>query len=85
MEQAKLTIRLPRDIVEGAKVYAKKHKTSLTRLISAYLRQLDSQEDPLADAPAVRRMSGILPEEASVNDYHAYLEDKYGPQAASTD
>jgi hypothetical protein len=85
MEQTKLTIRLPRDLVEGAKLYAKKHQTSLTRLISAYLRQLDSQEDPLADAPAVRRMSGILPLDASVDDYHAYLEDKYGPQSKSTD
>ena len=55
MEQTKLTIRLPRALVEGAKLYAKKHQTSLTRLILAYLRQLDSQEDPLADAPAVRR------------------------------
>jgi hypothetical protein len=85
MEQTKLTIRLPRDLVEGAKLYARTHRTSLTRLIAAYLRQLGSQEDPLAHAPAVRRMSGILPSNASVDDYHAYLEDKYGQQAESTD
>ena len=45
MEQTKLTLRLPRDLVKGAKLYAKTHQASLTRLISAYLRQLDSQED----------------------------------------
>ena len=85
MEQTKLTIRLPRDVVEGAKLYARTHHTSLTRLIGAYLRQLGSQQDPLANAPAVRRMSGILPSNASADDYYAYLEEKYGQQAESTD
>jgi hypothetical protein len=85
MEQTKLTIRLPQDVVDGAKLYAKAHRTSLTRLILAYLRQLGSQQDPLASAPTVRRMSGILPSDASVDAYHAYLEGKYGPQAESAD
>jgi replication fork clamp-binding protein CrfC len=81
MEQTKLTIRLPRELVEGAKRYAKEHDTSLTRLVSAYLRQLSLQQDPLADAPIVRRLSGILDPDASVKDYYQYLEEKYGDQA----
>ena len=85
MEQTKLTIRLPRDLVEGAKLYAKKHQTSLTRLIAAYLRQLDTSKDPLAHAPIVRRLSGIVPSDVSVDDYHAYLEEKYGQRSESTD
>ncbi len=35
----------------------------------------------LADAPTVRRLSGILSQDASVEDYHKYLEEKYDDQA----
>jgi hypothetical protein len=81
MEKTKLTIRVSRDLVEGAKRYAKEHDTSLTRLVSAYLRQLTLAGDPLADAPIVRRLSGILSHDATVKDYYRYLEEKYGDQA----
>jgi hypothetical protein len=80
MEQAKLTIRLPRDLLEIAKRYAKEHNTTLTRLVSEYLRQLSTQDDPLADAPIVRRLSGTLSQDASAEDYYKYLEEKYGGQ-----
>lgn len=85
MEQTKLTVRLPRDLVEGAKRYAEDHDTTLTRLVSEYFRQLGTEGDPLGDAPIVRRLSGILPEEASVGDYYQYLEAKYGSQAQGPD
>ena len=51
MEKTKLTVRVPRDLLEEAKRYAKAHNTSLTRLVSAYLELLSSQDDPLVDAP----------------------------------
>jgi hypothetical protein len=78
MEQTKLTVRVPRALLEGAKQYAAENNTTLTRLVSEYLRQLGSQDDPLADAPTVRRLSGILSTEASVEEYNRYLEDKHG-------
>ena len=78
MEKTKLTIRLPSDLLEGAKRYAREHNTTLTRLVSAYLRQLSTDGDLLADAPIVRRLSGVLPPDASVQEYHAYLERKHG-------
>jgi hypothetical protein len=80
MEKVKLTIRLPRDLLEVAKRYAKEHNTTLTRLVSEYLRQLSAQDDLLADAPIVRRLSGTLSQDASVEDYYKYLEEKYGGQ-----
>jgi hypothetical protein len=80
MEQAKLTIRLPRDLLQVAKRYAKEHNTTLTRLVSEYLRQLSTQDDPLADAPIVRRLSGTLSQDASVEDYGQYREEKHGRQ-----
>ena len=78
MEKTKLTVRVPRDLLEGAKQYANEHDTTLTRLVSEFLYQLSIQDDPLADAPVVRRLSGSLSPDASIDDYHKYLEKKYG-------
>jgi hypothetical protein len=81
MEDTKLTVRVPRDLLEGAKRYAHENRTTLTRLISSYLHQLAAKSDPLADAPIVRRLSGTLSQETSVEDYRSYLERKYGGEA----
>ena len=78
MEKTKLTIRVPRDLLEGAKQYAHENNTTLTRLVSEYLRRLSTHDDFLIDAPTVRRLSGILPQDVSVEDYHKHLESKYG-------
>ena len=76
MEKRKLTVRVPTDVLEGAKQYARENRTSLTRLVSEYLRQLTAQDDPLAQAPIVRRLSGTLSQDVSVEDYRGYLEQK---------
>jgi hypothetical protein len=78
MERTKLTVRVPRDLLEGAKRYASEHETTLTRLVSEFLRQLSIQDDPLADAPVVQRLSGTLSPDAAIEDYHKHLEEKYG-------
>jgi hypothetical protein len=77
MDQTKLTVRVPRDLLENVKRYAAQNNTTLTNLIEAYLRRIPPQE-PLDDAPIVRRLSGILPENVTVQDYHVHLEEKYG-------
>jgi hypothetical protein len=81
MEKTKLTVRVPRDLLEGAKRYASEHDTTLTRLVSEFLRQLSSQGDPLTDAPIVRRLSGTLSQDVSIEDYRKHLEQKYGREA----
>jgi hypothetical protein len=81
MEKTKLTIRVPRDLIEGAKRYASQNDTTLTRLISEYLRQLTARSDPLTNAPIVQRLSGTLSPEVSADDYRQYLEKKYGHEA----
>jgi Family of unknown function (DUF6364) len=78
MKDARLTLRVPRNLLDDAKEYASEHGTSLTRLVSEYLRQLTAKREPLADAPIVRRLSGILSQEVSVEDHQRYLEEKYG-------
>ena len=81
MEKRKLTVRVPTDVLEGAKQYARENRTSLTRLVSEYLRQLTAQSDPLTDAPIVRRLAGTLSQDVSVEDCREYLEEKYGREA----
>jgi hypothetical protein len=78
MEKTKLTVRVPRMLLEGAKQYAAENNTTLTRLVSEFLRQLGSEDADLAGAPTVRRLTGTLSPEASVEDYHRYLEEKHG-------
>ena len=81
MEKTKLTIRVPRDLLEGAKRYASENNTTLTRLVSEYLRRLTIEKDPLSNAPIVQRLSGVLSQDISVEDYREYLELKYGREA----
>ena len=78
MKKTKLTVRVPGDFLESAKRYAGEHDTTLTRLVSEFLRQLSIQGDPLAGAPAVRRLSGALSPDASLQDYRQYMDEKYG-------
>ena len=84
MERTKLTIRVDRDLLEQAKRYARENDTSLTRLVSTYLGRIVSRNDSLTEAPTVRRLSGILPPEASADDYGEYLAEKYASQSQGT-
>jgi hypothetical protein len=81
MKDSRLTIRVPRSLLEEARQYADENRTTLTRLVSEYLRQLAGRRDPLVDAPTVRRLSGTLSQAISVEDYKMYLEEKYARDA----
>lgn len=77
MEETKLTIRVPKELVEKAKKYASKNHTTLTNLIEAYLQNLPAV-GYLDDAPIVKHLSGSLPQSVSIDDYHKHLNEKYG-------
>jgi hypothetical protein len=77
MEQTKLTVRVPRDLLENLKRYAAENNTTITDLIEAYLRRIPAQP-LLEDAPIVRRLSGTLPGNISIDDHRQHLDDKYG-------
>ncbi len=78
MQETKLTIRLPRELLENAKKYARQQNTTLTNLISEYLRRVPASMDVLQDAPIVRRLSGTLSKDVSITDYKKHLDAKYG-------
>ena len=78
MQETKLTIRLPRILLENVKLYARQHNTTLTNLISEYLRRIPAQEELLNQAPTVKRLTGTLSAELTTEDYKTHLEEKYG-------
>ena len=77
--ETKLTVRVPRHLLANAKRYAQAHQTTLTELISTYLQQIPSESEVLNHAPVVRRLTGLLSSDVSIEDYKKHLEDKYGP------
>ncbi|MCC6498798.1 MAG: hypothetical protein IT313_00880 [Anaerolineales bacterium] len=78
MQETKLTIRLPRKLLENAKRYARNQNTTLTQLISEYLDHIPKPLGALDNAPIVRRLSGTLSQDVSVEDYKRHLRKKYG-------
>lgn len=77
MQNTKLTVRVPSDLLENVKRYARQNNTTLTALIEAYLRRIPVEE-PFEDAPIVRRLSGTLSQNVTIEDYKEHLADKYG-------
>ena len=77
MQETKLTVRVPRDLLENIKRYAAQNNTTLTNLIEAYLRRIPAQQT-LENAPIVRRLTGTLSPAVTIHDYKKHLEEKYG-------
>jgi hypothetical protein len=78
VEETKLTVRLPRPLLENIKRYARQHNTTLTSLISEYLRRIPEQDELLDQAPTVKRLSGMLSSTRSPDEYRQHLGEKYG-------
>lgn len=84
MYGTKLTLKLNMDSIANAKVYAAKHKTSLSSLVENFFTTLTSSEDSTTSqftySPIVQELSGIIsaPEDFDYKeDYIKYIEDKY--------
>jgi hypothetical protein len=76
MQETKLTVRVPRELLENVKRYAAENNTTLTDLIEAYLRRIPAGQS-MENAPIVRRLSGTLTQDVMIQDYRKHLEDKY--------
>lgn len=75
----KLTLNVDKDIIEEAKIYAKKHKVSLSGLIENYLASLSKKTEEAEVSPLVQSLTGVM--EPVGNDYKKdyvdYLSKKY--------
>ncbi len=77
MRKTKLTVRIPQNVLDNFRRYAEEKNTTMTSLVEAYLRRIPHQEIP-KDAPIVRRLSGTLSKQLSVEDHKQHLVEKYG-------
>jgi hypothetical protein len=78
----KLTLKLDNQIIERAKIYARKKNTSLSKLIEAYLQFLTTtiKSDLNETTPLVKSLSGVLSTSKVVetkDSYKKYIGKKY--------
>ncbi|PKN99500.1 MAG: hypothetical protein CVU43_15140 [Chloroflexi bacterium HGW-Chloroflexi-5] len=76
MQKTKLTVRVDQDILNNLKQYAASNRTTLTDLIDAYLRHIPDQ-NPGKHTTIVSKLSGILSQDVTIEDYKQQLEEKY--------
>lgn len=80
--ETKLTLRLNENVIKRAKVYARKHKISLSKMIESYLDSVTKQKDEKNTiiTPLVESLSGVinLPDDFDYKkEYRDHLSDKH--------
>lgn len=79
--ETKLIIRLNDSVIERAKIYARNHKISLSKIIESYLDSVTRQKsDEIDITPLVESLSGVidLPDDYNYkSEYSDYLTEKY--------
>lgn len=77
----KLTLKLDKEIIDRAKLYAESKKISLSKLIESYLHLLTKENSTKEEiSPLVESLSGVisLPQQYDdKDDYADYLTQKY--------
>jgi len=77
----KLTLSLDKDVIERAKIYAKKNNISLSKLIENYLQAIsENSTKNIEITPLVKSLSGVivLPNDVNIRDeYTNHLIKKY--------
>lgn len=81
--ETKLTLRLNDSVIERAKLYARSHKISLSKMIESYLDSLTKEkgkEKKISITPLVESLSGVIDLPADFDykkEYGDYLIEKY--------
>lgn len=77
----KLTLRLNDSVIERAKIYAKNHKVSLSKMIESYLDSITKEKEKEETiTPLVESLSGVieLPVDYDYKKEHGdYIINKY--------
>jgi len=81
--ETKLTLRLNENVIAKAKIYARSHRISLSKMIESYLESITKQkevEKKISITPLVESLSGVINLAADFDykkEYRDYLEEKY--------
>ena len=78
----KLTLKVKQNVIRQAKKYAKKRKTSLSKLVENYLQKItlakDEENEREKITPLVRSLSGVLNQNVIEKEsYTDFLQKKY--------
>jgi hypothetical protein len=77
-KQAK-NLLLDPDAIARGEAFSRQHDTTISQLVSDFLRNLPVDSDHRDFTPAVARLRGVAAgARASVGDYKEYLRKKYG-------
>jgi hypothetical protein len=74
--KSKLTLSIDEDVVRHAKQFTSERDTSISELVERFLAGLGRRDDETSSVVAGLR--GVLPEDVTVEEYRAHLEDRYG-------
>ena len=82
--ESKLTLTLQKKTIEKGKAYARKKRTSLSKLVEKYIDQIVKEPGEEEISPLIKSLSGVL-KDKNVNknwkehrkDYAASLSKKY--------
>lgn len=77
--QAKLTLKMDKDIIDSMKCYAANNNKSLSRLVEDFFKtSIKETKDMIGISPLVKELTGIINEkDMGSADYIDYLEKKY--------
>jgi gamma-glutamyl phosphate reductase len=77
----KLTLKVSNKTILRAKSYARRKKTSISRLVENYLNNITRPGNDIQEiTPLVKSLSGVLKKRSPAkekNDYAGYLSKKY--------
>ena len=79
MPTKKLTLSVDEQTIEKARIYSRKHNTSISRLVGGFLSRLSETDTDSLISPRVRRLIGQLHADADKEEYHRHLDEKYRP------
>lgn len=73
----KLTLSIDEKVIKQARRYSRRHKVSISRLVTTYLAGLGEEERDSRLSKTVRRLRGILPTSVTVEEHRDHLRKKY--------
>lgn len=80
MSKQRLNITVDPEVLDRARRYTDRHRTSISRLVTEFLSHLPDEGD--ADdrfTPTVRRLLGVARGGPDREEYRRHLVEKYGP------
>lgn len=80
MSKQRLNITVDPEVLDRARRYTDRHRTSISRLVTEFLSHLPDEGDTDDRfTPTVRRLLGVARGGPDREEYRRHLVEKYGP------